>query len=110
MYLTVSNEYCSAVDSVLIIVDASSELLIPNVFTPNDDNFNNTWHIKSAGIKEMEVKIFDRFGPLLSEISSGASVGWDGTFNGQPMPSDDYWFTLTLEDGRTTSGHFSLKR
>jgi gliding motility-associated-like protein len=24
----------------------------------------------------------------------------DGTFNNQPLPSDDYWFTIKLEDGR----------
>jgi gliding motility-associated-like protein len=36
--------------------------------------------------------------------------GWDGTFTGQPLPSDDYWYTVKLEDGREVKGHFSLKR
>ncbi len=27
-----------------------------------------------------------------------------------PLPADDYWFTLKLEDGREAKGHFSLKR
>jgi len=26
------------------------------------------------------------------------------------MPSDDYWFRLTLEDGREFKSHFSLVR
>ncbi len=82
-------------------------------FTPNGDSFNDFWQIRGVNAtsnSKSKVQIFDRFGRLLSEIPSGASIGWDGTFNGEPLPADDYWFTLTLEDGRTTSGHFSLKR
>jgi gliding motility-associated-like protein len=41
---------------------------------------------------------------------SPSSLGWDGTLNGEPLPADDYWFTLKLEDGREAKGHFSLKR
>jgi gliding motility-associated-like protein len=36
--------------------------------------------------------------------------GWDGTYNGQPMISSDYWYSISLEDGRVMKGHFSLKR
>ncbi|MBJ6367162.1 T9SS type B sorting domain-containing protein, partial [Snuella sedimenti] len=38
------------------------------------------------------------------------SNGWDGTFNGKRLSSDDYWFKVILQDGRTFMGHFSLKR
>jgi gliding motility-associated-like protein len=33
----------------------------------------------------------------------------DGTLQGK-LPSDDYWYTVKLEDGREVKGHFSLKR
>ncbi|WP_298236792.1 T9SS type B sorting domain-containing protein [uncultured Algibacter sp.] len=36
--------------------------------------------------------------------------GWDGTFNGELMPADDYWFAVTLQDGRVFKNHFTLKR
>ena len=36
--------------------------------------------------------------------------GWDGTLNGEPMPADDYWYAVYLEDGRISKGHFTLKR
>jgi len=55
------------------------------------------------------VYIYDRFGKFLKQIQAGGK-GWDGKFNGQNMPSSDYWFVLNLENGRTVSGHFSLKR
>jgi gliding motility-associated-like protein len=51
--------------------------------------------------------IYDRYGKLITKIIQ--SDGWDGTFNGNPLPSDDYWYTAKLQDGRETKGHFSLK-
>lgn len=58
-----------------------------------------------------KVYIFDRYGKLIKQIST-KSLGWDGTYNGNPMPSSDYWFTIEyLEpDAKTFKAHFSLKR
>ena len=59
-----------------------------------------------------KIYIFDRFGKLIKQISS-TSDGWDGTFNGQMMPSTDYWFTVDfIEQGKSRQfkAHFSLKR
>ncbi|WP_461589534.1 T9SS type B sorting domain-containing protein [Winogradskyella sp.] len=38
------------------------------------------------------------------------STGWDGTYNGATMPASDYWFQVKLQDGRTFTSHFALKR
>lgn len=35
---------------------------------------------------------------------------WDGTYNGKLMPSDDYWFYITREDGEIHKGHFGIIR
>jgi gliding motility-associated-like protein len=45
----------------------------------------------------------------MKELSAFGS-GWDGTFNGNLLPSDDYWFITTLTNGQEYRGHFSLKR
>ncbi|AUC80470.1 hypothetical protein CW736_03665 [Nonlabens sp. MB-3u-79] len=40
-------------------------------------------------------------------------MGWDGTYNGQPLASSDYWFQVDYEENRTPKsfgGHFTLKR
>lgn len=55
------------------------------------------------------IYLFDRYGKLIKQMSP-LSDGWDGTFNGAPLPSDDYWYTVKFEDGREAKGHFSLKR
>ena len=89
-----------------------SVLGIPNYFTPNEDGFNDYWNIK--GINEnfnskAVVLIYNRFGKFLKQISSSSS-GWDGKYNNELQPSEDYWYVIQLEDGRTAKGHFSLKR
>ena len=84
-------------------------------FTPNGDGYHDTWNI--VGItKKLNVKIyiFDRFGNLLKQLSPTAQ-GWDGSFNGTPLPASDYWFRIDYTEpitGKTNTfrSHFTLKR
>ena len=81
-------------------------------FTPNGDGFNDTWNVKGIdpNLNSLSiVHIFDRYGKLIKQISP-LGIGWDGTMNGYELPSDDYWFSIKFEDGRSTKGHFALKR
>lgn len=79
-------------------------------FTPNNDGYHDTWTIKGIANQTISfIQIYDRYGKLLKKLDP-ASKGWDGTFNGHQMPPDDYWFQITLNDGKTHSGHFSLLR
>jgi len=84
----------------------------PNFFTPNSDGFNDFWQILGINTQfqpQSDIYIFDRYGKLLKQLDPLAD-GWDGTFNGNVMNSDDYWFRVLLQDGREFKGHFSLKR
>ncbi|MFT3795688.1 choice-of-anchor L domain-containing protein [Flavobacterium sp.] len=82
----------------------------PKYFTPNNDGFNDYWSIPSLKTQpNATVNIFDRFGKLITQFN-GASKGWDGKLNAKDLPSSDYWFVITLENGKVIKGHFSLKR
>ncbi len=84
----------------------------PAFFTPNNDNINDYWQIQgiSEDIQAQSIVfIYDRYGNLLAQVNP-ASSGWDGSWNGQPLPASDYWFSVSLEDGRSFKGHFTLKR
>ncbi|MFV8269802.1 choice-of-anchor L domain-containing protein [Flavobacterium sp. GT2N3] len=82
----------------------------PRYFTPNGDGYNDFWEIKNLDLlPESTVSIFDRYGKLLKQFLS-SDIGWNGTFNGFTVPSDDYWFHLNLENGKIIKGHFTLKR
>ncbi len=87
-------------------------LEIPDFFTPNSDGFNDFWQIKSIRETENDIKhvnIFDRYGKLISQIYP-SQIGWDGTYNGNPMPPQDYWYSIVLFSGQNVTGHFTLKR
>ncbi|WP_298305982.1 T9SS type B sorting domain-containing protein, partial [Flavobacterium sp.] len=85
----------------------------PKFFTPNNDGYNDVWTIQESDyFKIKSLAIFDRYGKLIKELNK-TSKEWNGTYNGQNIRSDDYWFTLTyIENGfeRTFKSHFSLKR
>lgn len=95
-----------------IVSERVGVLSIPGYFTPNADGKNDYWRIPGlSGENYVGSKIFiyDRYGKLLTSILPDGS-GWDGTFNGNPLPATDYWYVISLTDGRTIKGHFSLLR
>ncbi len=91
----------------------SSEVTIidyPKFFTPNNDGFNDYWQIKGINkFPNSKIFLFDRYGKLIKQLTTN-SLGWDGFYNGKEMHPDDYWFKIDLGNGKSFSGHFSLKR
>ena len=84
-------------------------------FTPNNDGYNDTWQVLGVSnqfYNDSKIHIFNRFGKLIKQLET--DNGWDGTFNGETLPSSDYWFTAELIDHlgitRIRKGHFSLIR
>jgi gliding motility-associated-like protein len=85
-------------------------LMHPKYFTPNGDGINDYWQIKFAETEpNIKILIFDRFGKLIYDLDK-SGPGWDGSLNGKQLPSTDYWFMVTRQDGSKHMGHFSLKR
>ena len=86
----------------------------PKFFTPNGDGYNETWNIPHLALTNPNAPIFiyDRYGKLLKEISP-STAGWNGMFNGQLLPSSDYWFTVDYAEkgnSKVFKSHFTLKR
>ncbi|OMP29822.1 T9SS type B sorting domain-containing protein [Mangrovimonas sp. DI 80] len=100
---------CGETSATVTVID------YPLFFTPNDDGYNDTWNIVGFSDQSAtKIYIFDRLGKLLKQISPTGS-GWDGTYNGAPMPSSDYWFLLEYMEPSTGQSkelraHFTLKR
>lgn len=89
-----------------------SVLGFPKFFTPNNDGDNDTWRVigTNTQFNAIEsVQIFNRYGKLITTQTT-LSGGWNGTFNGNKLPSDDYWFIAKFLDGKIYTGHFALRR
>ncbi|WP_378186919.1 T9SS type B sorting domain-containing protein [Aquimarina sp. W85] len=103
---------CSEVVSEVIII-----MGYPKFFTPNGDGFHDTWRLINIEDQPLaKIYIFDRYGKLLKQLRPGGP-GWDGTYNGNPMPSSDYWFRVEFNEPRdpnrrprVVAGNFSLIR
>ena len=100
---------CGIGTTTVLVID------YPRFFTPNGDGYHDTWNIVGIGTQpNAKIYIFDRYGKLLKQLSPTGD-GWDGTFNGEPMPSSDYWFTIQYNEPLDSSrkdfkAHFTLKR
>jgi gliding motility-associated-like protein len=89
------------------------DIEIPNFFTPDGDGMNDFWIPDNMeGFPEILIKIYDRYGRVVAEEALG-SQGWDGTYNGNELPTGDYWYVIKLNgenDDREFVGHFTLYR
>jgi gliding motility-associated-like protein len=98
--------------------EASDEVIVmdyPVFFTPNGDGYHDTWNISAINNQpNAKIYIFDRYGKLLKQLSP-TGAGWNGTYNGNPMPTSDYWFVVEYNEPNTGDrkefkAHFTLKR
>jgi gliding motility-associated-like protein len=88
------------------------DIEIPNNFTPDGNEFNDTWApLNTANYPNLTVAIFDRYGRKVATL--GVNQSWDGTYNGEPLPTGDYWYVIKLgaaNDDREFVGNFTLYR
>jgi gliding motility-associated-like protein len=92
----VTNEYgCTMEDEILI----TSDIGIPNFFSPNNDGYNDTWEIQYLwNVPDASIQIFDRFGNLIKSYRSG-DESWNGYSNdGKRMPDDTYWYVIKINN------------
>ena len=101
--------YTKEINCNEIIATPFLHFYIPKYFTPNNDGVNDLFDLKGIELfNNSQVSIFNRYGKLLKSAKN-APFSWDGTFTGKPLPSDDYWYVIVVDDQKFT-GHFTLKR
>ncbi|RZK62906.1 MAG: gliding motility-associated C-terminal domain-containing protein [Hymenobacter sp.] len=102
--------YCA--DQSAVTVTVLRRVRIPNAFTPNADNNDDTWQI--AGIEDYpgnHVEVFNRWGQKMYEASGyGRSSEWNGTYKGEPLPIGTYYYVVTLGNGKSYTGPLTVIR
>ena len=98
--LTVRGEYIS--------------IFVPNLFSPDGDGDNDYWYPREVeDYHDIKVFIYDRYARKIINFQ-GVQQGWDGTYDGKPLPSGDYWYTIYFKElsgqEKKIMGHFTLYR
>lgn len=108
-----NNNGCFTVASFQLVVNncvVDDGIDFPKFFTPNGDGYNDVWQMTfKGGTSKTKITIFDRYGKLV-KMMTYTDNGWDGTINGQQLPSSDYWYVVNAENGKEYKGHFAMKR
>jgi gliding motility-associated-like protein len=89
---------CTGTYSTTIdVVYPPSWIVVPNVFTPNNDGDNDLFLIRSYSLSSLNVKIYDRWGVYLAELN-GIEEGWDGrTAAGEMAVNGTYYYMLKAQ-------------
>ena len=87
---------CQAIDSVFIESSGVSCIDPVNTFTPNGDDYNDTWIIDNLELyPNAEIFIYNKWGNLVY-TQKEAYAPWDGNVNNKPLPSDTYYYIINL--------------
>lgn len=92
---------CSVSDqmTITVLID-EADIYIPNVFSPNGDNINDSFKPVFKFPEKTSIRvfrIFDRWGMLLFERLNGAPaqvLEWDGAYRGEKMNPGVYTYTI----------------
>jgi gliding motility-associated-like protein len=115
IYTIIVNDKNGCVPDTTLLV---SVIQFPKFFTPNGDGDNDTWFVKGANksfYPNASMNVFNRFGKLMAQVPIDGQ-GWNGLYQGKRLPSDDYWYSITLIPSDSTKptinkkGNFSLLR
>lgn len=98
------NTGCMAMDSVRVRVIPDDELVFYSAFTPNNDGDNDVFYIGNIFKYPNNVlKVYNRYGQLIY-TSSGYKNDWDGSYQGNKVPTGTYFYIL---DSGTDKGKYT---
>jgi gliding motility-associated-like protein len=88
-FLTINDSLsCPVSDSVKIyvrqVICLEPYVFVPNAFTPNDDKNNDIFRVRGDQIKELLLRVYDRWGEKVFETTTPGK-GWDGTYKGKKV-------------------------
>lgn len=115
--LIVTNQNgCSDTTYGKVIMNGVYNFYVPSGFTPNNDGINDTFFPKGEGVDALsyDMFIFDRWGQIVFQ-STESFKEWDGTKNGEPLPTGVYIWKIITKDVYTDAkfenrGHITLVR
>ncbi|HWY33224.1 MAG TPA: gliding motility-associated C-terminal domain-containing protein, partial [Nitrosopumilaceae archaeon] len=96
---------CKDSATVIIVVDEVATILIPNVFSPNNDGVNDMFFIKSTGYTGMDITVYDRWGLKMWE-STSVNGAWDGKVSGKEASDGTYYYILNATNNKGATQNY----
>ncbi|WP_339919629.1 PKD domain-containing protein [uncultured Flavobacterium sp.] len=88
---------CIYVQKITFIVEKGYLLVVPNAFTPNNDNINDTLRPVTKALKNVRLDIYDTWGSLIYSETGEILRGWDGKIKGQNAENGNYFCKVSGE-------------
>lgn len=105
-YALTVTDACNRVTEAQSSVTVDCEVIIPNVFSPNQDGKNDRWEIGGIGTRPNTVRLFNRWGKLVLDVKN-----YRNTFVANDVPDGTYFYEITVEGkGEPMTGHLTILR
>ena len=88
-----SDGSCETISDTYTVKIGASELLCPNVFSPDGDGVNDIWKVSYRSILEFKCWIFDRYGAQMCYFDD-PSQGWDGKRGDKVVKPGVYYYVI----------------
>jgi gliding motility-associated-like protein len=86
---------CIANEEVQVYVGNGPDIYVPNAFTPNGDGENDVFLVYGAGLKSVNMKVFNRWGEKIFD-SQNQWLGWDGRYKGELVQPGVYTYIVEV--------------
>ncbi len=98
-------------DMAIVTIDTCNMYALPNVFSPNNDSYNDIYLSYNPGgfVKEVDMKIFNRYGQSVYETTD-ADINWDGRAesSGEMVSTGVYYYICDYYEPRITGPKHKL--
>ena len=94
------------IDDVSLTQQEQITEIFPNVFTPNDDGYNDTFNFWFTGSGTMS--IFNRWGVKVFEKFGNNNIEWDGKYMGEYCSDGVYYYILSKIKNENVKGSIQL--
>lgn len=92
--VAVSRSGCNDTLAYSFRISDSSSVVLPNVFTPNNDDVNDIFKPKTRGIVQLSAWVYSRYGTLIHSWDR-VNGSWDGyTTSGMECKAGDYFVVV----------------
>lgn len=93
LVVTEPSSGCKGQDTIRIVV--SKDYFVPNVFSPNGDNLNDTFGVTlREDTKLVELRIYNRWG---QKVFDRTDIPWDGKVDGKDQPTSTFVYEGIIE-------------